>query len=221
MIPTSADEAVRMWLHLEGGGDQLRSVSLWDSEEVCSRPERKGICEGKMTTRGRRPRERFVCAKCGQPWMPTVRPIQDPRPKKSGKALTVRVRGKVPRMRRESLLPIEREGGEERGFLRRVLLIDSYPREALFKWSRGDWMFCLQALAISLDKGGLSYQQVAEIGVSLLLHLETPRWWWEVNKVTAACEHARRIVGKNIAKERRQGGRQWADESGSALRQGV
>jgi len=200
LIPSSADGAFLLWLHLLGGGDQLRSLTLTDSEEVCARPGVKGTCDGTKTTKGRPPRDTFICERCRQPWKPRIRALLEMRHKKPGRKVNVRVRGKVPRMHRESLFPIE-QNALDYGML--VEIIESVPRDM----TPGEWWFVRLAFASFLSADGKSSptDQAVVYGAEHFSHYRTPRWWWSHTKVEEACRVAREKIERRLARARRGG----------------
>lgn len=224
MIPQRADDAVRLWLHLRSGGDQIRSLDLYDSRDVCAR-----CGKGPMTYQGR---DRLaVCMACRQPWRPRAVAVVEPRVGKPHERCsrcesdqkvrfqrrlhcatcgaawepvseTVAVSARsTPRVRRD-LLTLEHVASALI-VLRRA--IEPKPRES----SEAEWAFDLRAFALTLEGNGRSYETAAVEGAGLWPELASDTRWWSEWKVREAVYEARYVIERRLARvaRRRQIGR--------------
>jgi hypothetical protein len=206
----SAEDAIKLYLHLRDGGDQARSLTQLESQEVCGRTARDGICGGKRSSKGKRGRETTICAKCGEPWQSVTlalarRPLNHRR--RVPESEVVRVKGdRSVRLRRYGLAPVE-----SAAYLRPVFEWILSLAAAPDGWSTEQWKFDLAALWICTfgeDGKGCGVARGAELGLRLHASLECPSRWWTPHKVMVACERARAEIEGRL-EEARRGGWRW------------
>jgi hypothetical protein len=184
-----AESALRLWLHLRAGGDQLRALDLYDSKEVCAR-----CGKGPQTFQGSLRNRLAVCMACRQPWRGMMVPVLQPRvPAPKPDEIHPRT-SRSTRVRRD-LLPLERIAGLLI-VLRRV--VEAKPRD----WSEVEWAFDLRAFALCVEADGRSYALAAEDGVHLWPELETKTRWWSEWKVREAVSSAREVIERRLGEAR-------------------
>lgn len=214
-----AEDALKLWLHLRSGGDQLRAIDLYESKEVCAR-----CAGGPMTFQGR---DRTpVCMDCRQPWRARAVAVVEPRVgaaqercshcdagrkvRRDGALRcaacsrpwaptteTLAVGGGGGSRVRRDLLPLERIAGLLL-MLRRV--VEARPRD----FTQAGWTFDLRAFALCAEADGRSYAQAAEDGERLWPELEdeSESRWWSEWKVREAVARARYVIERRLADER-------------------
>lgn len=182
-----ADTALKWYMHLRAGGGQIKAVDIFASREQCERmivvgndpKTRKPVhqkCGGPRTWKGQKPNEKEVCASCGQSWKGTTE-------------------GWV----REFIQGTRDPDAQERTLdLFRHLrpIVEAHPPTM----SPDEWLFDLQALALSIEGHGRNFSEAARLGYE---HRPEFQVWhsrsWTPEGVREAVSRARRRIGERLA----------------------
>jgi hypothetical protein len=195
----TAEEALWMFLHLENGGEQVRSLDGIASKEVCAK-----CGGGPRTTRGRA--RTAICMTCEQAWdgrlvalVTPKAPRRQPFGEQNPENALVKPKSSK-RVRVHRLEPFQLEHSADLLLVLREV-VAARPRDL------GDveWLFDLRAFAVKTTGDGRSDFDAAALGAELFASYECDTRWWSERKVRDAVAEARAIIERRLERARRYG----------------